>query len=355
MRLGASALLLVCALAAAAQQTASDPRAALAAHRYGDALAGADAALKTDPRDAKALFIRSLALAGLHRTRESLAGFDQTLALRGGAVPVLEAAAQVTYSARDKRAGQYLDQLLAEDSGNQTAHGMAGVLAFERHNCVEADRHFSAAGSALEGNVSAELEYADCLLATGGADAGTALLDHLGAQSPANPTLAYDRATAYLRTGRAAEAAALLETLQKAGDELGGDTVNLLGAALGQSGQIADAVAAYRRGAEQNPRDVRNYLDLAALSMEHESPEAALAVLDAGAQQNPRSAALLTMRGAVRAKMGQNEAAAADFERAERLEPSKLYGAVGLGVLLRDGSKLPEAERLLRERERAPA
>lgn len=330
-----------------------DLQAALAAHRYSEALAGADAALKANPADARASLVRSLALAGLHRTPESLAGFDQTLVLTGNALPVLEAAAQVAYGARDKRAVRYLGLLLQKDGGNQVAHGMAGVLAFEQHQCAEADRHFAAAGDMLDGNVLAGLEYADCLLATGSADAGTSLLERLAAQDPSNPTLTFDRATAYLQTKRAAEAVPLLQSLESSGNDFDGDTINLLGAALSQNGQLADAVAAYRRGAEENPHDVRNFLDLAALSMEHESPDAALAVLDAGAQRNPGSAALLAMRGAVRAKLGQNEAATADFEKAERLQPSRLYGTVGLGVMLRDSSKLPEAERLLRERLRA--
>ncbi len=344
---------LVVVLAAAAARGQENPRAALAAHRYADALAGADAALRADPADAQASLIRSLALAGLGEPARSLSGFDRTLVLTHDAVPVLEAAAQVAYSARDKRAGRYLDLLLARDPANPTAHAMAGVLAYERHDCPGADAHFGQAGAALDGNLPAELEHADCLLAGGGADAGTALLDRLAAEHPSDPTVAYDRAAAYVRTGRPAEAVPVLQGLEAAGQGLGGDTVNLLGAALSGSGQVEAAIAAYRQGAAEHPHDERNYIDLAALSVEHQSPEAALTVLDAGLAQNPGSAALLTLRGAVRAQMGQNEAATGDFEAAERLQPSKLYGAVGLGVLLRDGSKLPEAERLLRERLRA--
>ena len=62
---------------------------------------------------------------------------------------------------------------------------------------------------------------------------------------------------------------------------------------------------------------------------------------------------MLTLRGAVEAQLGHNDAATADFEAADRLQPSKLYGAVGLGVLLRDTSKLAEAEQLVRARLRA--
>ncbi len=337
-------------MTAAAQQT---PQAALAAHRYADALAGAEAALKRNPADAEASLLASLALAGLHEPARSLASFDQTLQLTRDATPVLEAAAQVAYSARDKRAGHYLDLLLARDPANPVAHAMAGVLAYERHDCAGADAHFAQAAAALAGNLPAEMEHADCLLATGSAEKGAALLDRLGGEHPSDPTLAYNRAAAYMQTGRSAEAVPILQTLQAEGQTLGGDTVNLLGAALSGSGQLQAAVAAYRQGAEANPHDERNYIDLAALSVEHQSPEAAVTVLNAGLAQNPGSAALLTLRGAVRAQIGQNDGATEDFEAAERLQPSKLYGTVGLGVLLRDGSKLPEAERLLRERLRA--
>ena len=327
------------------QAQADDPRQALAAHRYADALNAADAQLKAHPGDAQLLLVRSLSLAGLGRTGPALASFDRTLLAAHDAVPILEAAAQVAYGARDKRAGQYLNRLLTADPDNQTAHAMAGVLAYERDDCPAANAHFAHAGEALKGNQPAEEQYGKCLLAVGETAAATALFERLAAEHPNAPGLDYDRAVAYVEGGRFSDAVAVLEPLRGAPH-----TLNLLGAAYKGSGRLEDAIAALREAAQADPHDERNYIDLATISIEHQSPEAALSVLNAGIAQNPISAALYTLRGAVRAQLAQNDAATEDFEQADRLQPSKLYGAVGLGVLLRDISKLPEAERLVRAR-----
>ena len=46
-----------------------------------------------------------------------------------------------------------------------------------------------------------------------------------------------------------------------------------------------------------------------------------------------KSARLYTIRGIILAQNGRSEDAAADFERANRLNPDEQYGAAGLGVL----------------------
>ncbi len=345
--------LLFSLLAATCLHAQASPQALLAAHRYPEALTQAEASLRAHPGDAQAALVKSLALAGLHEPTKSLASFDQTLRLTHDATPVLEAASEIAYDARDKRAGRYLSLLLARDPGNQVANAMAGVLAYENKDCPSANAHFAQAGAALRGNVPAQMQYGDCLLSTGDTTGGTALFEQLVAGHPGDPTLAYNCAVAYVQARRYADAAAILKTMQAAAQLQGGDTLNLLGSALNSSGQLEDAISTYRLAAEENPHDERNYIDLAAISVEHQSPEAALAVLNAGLVQNQNSGALLTLRGAVRAQLGQNDEATADFEAAERLQPSKLYGAVGLGLLLRDSSHLPQAEQLLRERLRA--
>ncbi len=342
----ASGLLAFAANAHVWAQAGENPRAALAAHRYSEAVREADAQLSAHPGDAQLWFVRSLALAGLGEKRKSLASFDETMRLTHDATPVLEAASQVAYGARDPRAGRYLDRLLAADPENRVAHAMAGVLAFEAKDCPSAVKHFAAAGAALAANVAAEMQYGDCLLESGDTAKGVALFEQLDVEHPGTPALEYDRAAAYVQSGRFADAVAVL----KAMPTRDADAENLLGAAYNGAGDLAQAVTTYREAAQADPHDERNYIDLATVSVEHQSFEAALSVLDAGIAQNPHSGALLTLRGAVQAQLGHNDAAAADFEAADRLQPSKLYGAVGLGVLLRDTSKLRQAEQLVRAR-----
>ncbi len=327
-------------------------QAAMEAHQYTQAAMLADRELRTNPGDARLWFARGLALGELGKTDESLRSFDHVLAHEPRAMPALEAAAQVAYGAHDPRASRYLDGILAVDPGNQTAHAMAGVLDYERHDCESAIGEFGKAGSALAGNTPAEIEWGDCLDKRGQVSAALALFTKLHEQQPGNATLSYDVASLELEAGQAAQAVSLLEAMRNAGQLLGGATPNLLAGAYAADGRLPEAIAAYREAAQQYPKDERNYIDLAALSIEHTSFDTALQVLDAGIRQNPGSAALYAMRGAAHAQVN-NDAAAADFEMASRLEPSSLYGTVGLGMLLRDESKLPEAESLLRARLRS--
>ncbi len=326
-------------------QAGDELRQALANHRYTDALQVADAQLKLHPGDVQLLMTRGVALACLGRSAQSLASFDQALRSNHQSVPVLEAAAQEAYTAHDRRAKRYLERLLAVAPENQIAHAMAGVLAFEREDCASANTHFSLAGEALRGNVPAQEQYGKCMLAVGDNAAAIALFERLAFEHPESMELAFDRAVAYVQDGRFADAVALLEPLRT-----DPRTLNLLGAAYNGCGRLEDAIVALRQAAVADPQDERNYIDLAAISVEHQSPEAALSVLNAALAQNPTSAALYTLRGAVRAQLAQNDAASADFERADRMQPSTLFGAVGRGVLLRDSSKLPEAEKLVRSR-----
>ncbi len=333
-------------------QTVGDLQAAMAAHQYTQAVTLADRALRQNPGDARLWFARGVALSELGRTGSSLASFDHALATQPGALPVLEAAAQVAYTVHDARAGTYLDRILTIDTHNATAHAMHGVLDYERWDCGGAITHFEEAGPVLTGNLPAEMQYGDCLDRSGQTPAALALFEQLRAAQPGDGTPAYNVAALQLKAGQPAQAVATLEAMRAAGQLLDGATLNLLGAAYAEADRLPDAISAYRAAAQQLPTDTRNYLDLAALSIDHQSFDTAIQVLDAGIRLNPDSAALYAMRGAVHAQV-DTDAAAADFDTAAKLQPSALYGTVGMGLLLRDQSKLPQAESLLRTRLRS--
>lgn len=344
-------LLLGSCTAAVAQQL--DLKQALVSHHYGDALAMADQELQQRPDDAHLWFARGLALGGLGKTHQSLASFDHALNLAPNALPVMEAAAQMAYSAHDAHAKNYLNRILQVDSSNQVANAMSGVLDFEGHDCPAAIRHFERAAPAMAGNLSAEMQYGSCLKQTGKDEQAATLFARLAQTNPGNALVQYDEALIEYDGKRYANAIRVLTAMQAAGQTLHGETMNLLGAAYADGGQIEQAVQAYREGARQDPHYIDNYIDLAALSVNHQSFQVALDVLNIGIQNNPNSAALYTTRGAVRTQISQNDAAAEDFETASRLAPSKLYGTVGLGMLLRDSTKLPQAEKLLRDKLRS--
>ena len=72
--------------------------------------------------------------------------------------------------------------------------------------------------------------------------------------------------------------------------------------------------------------------------------------MEAGLKNLPKSARLHSLRGVVRAQLGTFEEAAAEFDFANRLNPTGAYGAAGLGVLYTEANHADLAAPILRER-----
>jgi tetratricopeptide (TPR) repeat protein len=133
------------------------------------------------------------------------------------------------------------------------------------------------------------------------------------------------------------------------------DVLNLLGSIYAGQDKIAEAIAAFRKATELDPKNEQNYIDLASLCLDHQSFDIAAEIVNGGIANIPNSAALYTLRGAIAAQSSNLEQSAADFERANRLRPDASYGDVGLSLLLGQQSQLDEAIGVIRSRlERAP-
>ena len=131
--------------------------------------------------------------------------------------------------------------------------------------------------------------------------------------------------------------------------------LNLLGSIYASQDKVADAIVAFRKATELDPKNEQNYIDLASLCLDHQSFDVAADVVNVGIANIPDSAALYTLRGAIAAQTSNVEQAAADFERANRLKPDASYGDVGLSLLLGQQSQIDEAIAVIRSRlERAP-
>jgi tetratricopeptide (TPR) repeat protein len=344
---------IVCVVAILGCQTAvaqpsRDLQSAVAAHKYEEAISIADRGLSQDPNDPRLWFGRGLALGATGRTRESLSSLDNALRFSPNSLPILRAAAEIAYKAHDFSAKGYLARILDREPLDGVANGMMAVIYCEQADCPHAIDHFEKAGTALTGNTSAEMRYGSCLNRVGRWQEAATLFAQIVQANPGVPELLYDEALIYYGAKRYAVTIRLLVSSKKKGKDLNAESLNLLGAAYSDNGQIEESIASYREGLKRYPHFVQNYMDLASLGVQHQSFDMALNVLDLGIYNEPKSAELYTMRGAVRAQVGQNDRATADFESASRVAPSKLYGTVGLGTLLRDSTKLTEAETLLR-------
>lgn len=336
-----------------ATATADGPQLAqmLREHRYADVLAQCNLKLKATPGSASLWFYRGLAQNGLGHSAQALQDIRHALKADPKYLQAAEAGAQIAYRDHDAQAQSFLQDVVRLEPANRTAHAMLAVLALEKPDCALAVTHFTQAGdvAASDASTASRIELCRAQLSADAGDLATAELTliALHASNPQNATVAASLAELQLQQKQAGKAVAILAPLRAS---LSTAALNLLASAQAQQGDVAAAVNTYRESIQRAPQQEDSYLDLAILSMEHQSPEVAMSVLDAGLKARPQSARLLVARGTVYAQIGKDELAQKDFEQADRLAPNSTYGALGMGVLLREDGNLDEAEAVLEKK-----
>lgn len=313
-------------------------------HHYTEALKTATDQLRIHPDDSFLWLYRGLAERGLDQTKPSLESIRHALQLNPANTQAAEAGAQISYTAHDASAGYYVDQVLRLEPSSQPAHAMAGVLALEKPDCPAAIEHLKQAGELASHDLSLKRRLASCLSQQGDLTGAVNLMTELHTLAPSDRDINLQLALLDFTTSRFTETIALLKPLRASLDSNG---LGLLADAYAGMDDTINAVDAYRAAIELVPTDDRFYLDLAVLSMDHQSPEVALGVLNAGIAKIPASPRLLVLRGTVYAQTGKNDLAQTDFERADRLDPHSIFGTLGLGVLLREESNLDQAQSVL--------
>jgi len=313
-------------------------------HLYAEALQTATSQLSTRPGDSTLWLYRGLAERGLDQPATALQSIRRALQLNAANTQAAEAGAQIAYTTHDVSVGYFLDQVLRLDPQSQTAHAMAGVLALEKLDCPTAIDHISRAGELAGRAPSLKRRLAACMARQGDLPAALDLMQQGHTLAPGDLETTVQLALYQLNSGRFVETIALLSSLRAT---LDADGLGLLADAYSQADDTIKAVDAYRAAIQLAPTDDRFYLDLAVLSMDHQSPEVALGVLNAGIARIHTSPRLLVLRGTVYAQTGKNDLAQADFERADRLDPTSIYGTLGLGVLLREESDLDQEQSVL--------
>lgn len=301
--------------------------------------------LKEQPSNPRLLAARGAALEALQRYPEALESFNQSLAISPKFLAALEGAAEASYQIHGARTMEYLRRILKQDPRNLTAHAMAGELAFESADCAAANRHFAAAEKEATTSATALQHWGECLLKTGDSSTASLRLQTASAMAPQDRRIQYELGLALFTDHRYPAALDALRTVPE-----DAETLNLTGNIYAAQDNLSKAIAAFRRATELNPKDEQNYVDLASLCLEHQSFDVARDVVNAGIANIPDSAVLFTLRGAIAAQTSDVEQSAADFERAQRLQPNASYGDVGLSLLLRQQDQIDQAITLIRKR-----
>ncbi len=351
LRAALGVVTLVCSAGTLPCQGADTSRllALVRAQQYQDAVIAADQLTRQDPRSADAWFYRGLAENGLGHQKQALDNLQHALTIDPTLLKAAEAGAQIAYRHHDPLERGFLTQVVRIDPTNATAHAMLGVLSLEAGDCPGAQANFKLAGTLRDPSIGTRLSLcgAQTLANAGDLTGAEATLTKMHEGSPADAAVTQALAEVLLQQGVAAKVISLLAPI---GSGLSASSLNLLASAYARVDNLPMAIESYRHAIAAEPLQQDNYLDLATLGMEHQSPEVALSVLDSGLKVNPHAARLLVMRGTVYAQVGKNDLAQRDFEQADRLQPNSTYGALGMGVLLREDGNLDEAQAVLEKK-----
>ncbi|HVX67958.1 MAG TPA: tetratricopeptide repeat protein [Bryobacteraceae bacterium] len=334
-------------LAAVSVFAAPDPILdALRNRQFDAALALCNKQLRVQPGNARVWTLKGLALQNLNKPQEALAAYRKAASLAPRSVPALEGAAQIEYQTRDPRCAATLGKIVALQPDSAPAHGMLGVLAYERKACKAAVEHFEKAGPALNGNAPALWQFGNCLYELQRPDDAAAKFKLLLAMKDHDP-VRYNLGLALLDARQPHEAAETLAPLatRPVPDS---DALGLLAAAYEADKQTANALKALRQAADLYPREERHYIDFASICMEHRALDLGIEVLEVGTRNIPKSARLHATLGALLVRAAKMDAAEREFQIAQELDPKAAYGNMGMSLALLQANQVAESIQLLR-------
>ncbi len=320
--------------------------AELREHSYADALKDAKAALGEHPNDPRILTLEGLAAKELNDRPAALNAFETALHIAPSYLPALEGAAELSYLTDPVKARRYLDQLLLQRPAEPTANSMAAMLSYRSGEWAAAASYFAKGGEAVFGQQLTLAAYADNLARLDRLTEAESLFRRLIEQWPGDEQARYNLAVLELRRK---ETAGAIQTLKPLIDAHNAQALSLAAAAYEAAGDTPRAVAALREAIQQNPKDPQASLDFAAISFDHNSFAAGIAMLNAGLTQLPRSAPLYVARGILLMQSSEVDRAGQDFETANRLDPSQTFGLEAQGLTDLQRHDLPGALAKVRE------
>lgn len=322
---------------------------ALQNHDYARALKLSEILISANPRDPRAWTLKGMALTSLGQTGEALKALNQALALDPNYVAALEAAAQIEYNAGRPGASGLLERLVGLDPHDQTAHAMLGALAFKRQDCGTAITHFEKSPQVISARPSALAEFGTCLLRVNQPEDAIPVFRRLEQLQPDDWHARCNLGLVLFLAHHYTEATQTLQPLTD-GASPNTNALNLLASVYEANQQTPEAVAALQRAIQLDPREAENYLDLAALSLDHGSFQVGVDVLNAALKIVPDSPDLHIARGVLYVQMGQFNEADSDFQKADTLEPTQNLSILARGISLVQNNELGRSLETLRER-----
>ena len=110
------------------------------------------------------------------------------------------------------------------------------------------------------------------------------------------------------------------------------NVLDLAATAYEADGNTPEAVRLLHQAIVADPHNVNLYLDFANVSMDHQSFQVGVDMINAGLAAEPKSAPLYVARGVLYVQLAQYDKAEADFETADALDPRQSLGSAAEGL-----------------------
>jgi len=328
------ALFAACAFMAA--QTTTDRvglvTSALRAGQFVKALQILQPELEKDPKNTQLWALRGIALSGKGDKKEALGAFRHALGISPDYLPALEGAAQIEYEDGGKDAVALLQHVLQLRPNDPTSHAMLAVLAYRRGDCASAVAHFEQSGSLAESQPGALQEYGDCLVRLKEPDKAISLFSRaLGQSSSPDVEVRCLLASVQMMAQHAKDAIVTLQPLLQQ-NTIDANVLDLAASAYEADGNTPEAVRLLRQAILADPHNINLYLDFANVSLDHQSFQVGVDMINAGLGAEPKAAALYVARGVLYVQLAQYDKAEADFEQADALDPRQSMGSAAEGL-----------------------
>jgi tetratricopeptide (TPR) repeat protein len=334
IRLGVlTPLVVACSLVLAQTNTSGivPVTSALRAGQFDEALQLLQPELEQQPKNPQLWALRGIALSGEGNRKEALGAFRHALNISPDYLPALEGAAQIEYDIGGNGAAPLLEQILKLHPGDQTSHAMLAVLDYRRGDCAAAVPHFQQGGSVVDSQPEAMQAYGDCLIKLKETKKAIAIFVRALAQPNADIHARYRLASAEMVAQSPKDAIATLQPLLQQ-STVDADVLALAASAYEAEGNTPEAVRVLRQAILSDPHNVNLYVDFANISLDHQSFQVGVDMVNAGLAAEPKAAALYVARGVLYVQLAQYEKAEADFEAADAIDPRQSLGSAAEGL-----------------------
>ncbi|MGA9472443.1 MAG: tetratricopeptide repeat protein [Terriglobales bacterium] len=333
-RLGVLAALVVVSPFAVAQTipTQIEPvTSALRVGHFDQALQLLQPDLERQPKNPQLWALRGIALSGKGNKTEALGAFRHALRISPNYLPALEGAAQIEYDGGGNGAAPLLEQILKLHPADPTSHAMLAVLDYRRGDCAAAVPHFEQGGSVVDSQPEAMQAYGDCLMRLKETQKAIAIFTRALAQSNTDIHARYRLAAVQMAAQSPKDAIATLQPLLQQ-NRMDADVLTLAASAYEADGNTPEAVRVLRQAILSDPHNVNLYVDFANISLDHQSFQVGVDMINAGLVAEPKAAPLYLARGVLYVQLAQYDKAEADFEAADALNPGQSVGSAAEGL-----------------------